>query len=1285
MAHGDNTLRCAPLCDDLACPDGSLCVPVEGQFRCVDRHVALCAPCDSNAACALPGTGGACVAQGPGGKDGGLCGVACQKASDCQTGFVCEDTTDIAGQPTRQCLPGPGVLCSCTPWAKAAGATTTCTGATGCTGTRGCTDEGAISVCDVPDAATETCNGLDDDCDGQVDEFEAGGGGPCDDGDPCTDDVCDSAAEACNHIPATGPACDDGDPCTQGDLCLSGICAGSGNDCDDGNPCTDDGCTLAGACTSTFNLALCDDGDACTGPDLCAMGSCGGPSLLCDDGVGCTDDGCDVALGCTVTANNSVCEDGELCTVNACDSKLGCITSALNGIACDDGSVCSEGEVCKGGGCFGVPTDCDDGNTCTADSCDKVAGCKHLPSPGPCDDGDPCTADDACQAGACAAGAPTDCDDGDDCSQDSCAPGVGCLAAPIDDGTSCGPSGELCVSGVCNALPDPAWGSAVEAGNNHVCAVAGGQVWCWGNGQSGKLGDGGGAPVGAPKLVAGLPASGAVGLGALFTCALGTDGGVRCWGDGGSGQLGHGKTADSAVPVLAAGLVDATGVAVGNTSVCAHNAAGAVWCWGGNSLGQLGNGTTSNSAVPVNPLGLPPVAGLLAGHNHYCAYTSGGEASAGSVYCWGYNAYGQAGTGSTSPTKVTQAALVPGLADAIGGDGGYRHICALRAGGKVSCWGENGEGQLGVGDKADSASPKDVSLPAPALQVSAGFEHSCAVAGDGDVYCWGRNHLGQLGDGTTTSSTTPVAVQGIGGPTKRVVAGQHFSCALRVDGALRCWGGNGDLQLGDEGASGGSSTTPVDVLGTSPGAACANNAACDDGDPCTFDVCDKVCLAIAKGPAQACDDGDPCTEAGVCGPGGCQSGVPITCDDGDPCTDDACDPAQGQCASTPAADGTYCGVGLVCSQAACVPEQLKPWATGIVAGHGSTCAVRIDGTLACWGENSAGQVGVGSGPDEPLPTVVSSLPSPVSSPAPWWYHGCAIAAGKVWCWGSNANGKLGNGGVPVAGTPIALPAPLGAVQVDTGDQHACARTAAGAVWCWGSNDKGACGTGALSDPGDDVTVPTATAINDATALCVGKGHSCVVRTGGEVWCWGANDKGQLGVGFAPAATGTPTKVAGVQGVVELGCGAGFTCGRGIDGSVSCWGANDVGQLAVAGGAPSASPVPVLGLNKPAAALRLGSEHACVRLTDQTVWCWGGNSDGQVGTGDTIDRTAPSAVLGLADTTVLSLGHRHTCAVRGDNVAFCWGDNSSGQLGVGIVGGADALLPVAVSELPPGAP
>jgi alpha-tubulin suppressor-like RCC1 family protein len=129
---------------------------------------------------------------------------------------------------------------------------------------------------------------------------------------------------------------------------------------------------------------------------------------------------------------------------------------------------------------------------------------------------------------------------------------------------------------------------------------------------------------------------------------------------------------------------------------------------------------------------------------------------------------------------------------------GSSHTCAVTTAGGVKCWGYNGYGQLGDGTITYRTTPVDVSgLTSGVASIVAGSYHTCAVTIAGGMKCWGRNNYGQLGDGTTTNRTTPVDVSGLTSGIASAAAGSYHSCAVTTAGGMKCWGWNGNGQLGD--------------------------------------------------------------------------------------------------------------------------------------------------------------------------------------------------------------------------------------------------------------------------------------------------------------------------------------------------------------------------------------------------------------------------------------------------------------------------------------------------------
>jgi len=333
----------------------------------------------------------------------------------------------------------------------------------------------------------------------------------------------------------------------------------------------------------------------------------------------------------------------------------------------------------------------------------------------------------------------------------------------------------------------------------------------------------------------------AISAGESHTCALLDDKSVKCWGRNNYGQLGLGDTnyrgdasGEMGDDLLAVDLGtgrSATAIAVGNFHTCAILDEKSVKCWGNNYYGQLGLGDKNTRGDASGEMGddLPAVdlgtgrsaTAISAGRYHTCAILDDK-----SVKCWGNNYYGELGLGDTNYRGDASGEMGDDLPAVDLGTGrsataisaGQYHTCAILDDKSVKCWGNNGYGQLGLGDKntrGDASDEMGDDLPAvdlgtgrSATAIAVGNFHTCAILDDTSVKCWGDSGYGQLGLGDKNIRGDASGEMGdnlpavdLGHAATAISAGQYHTCAIILhEKSVKCWGYNnyGQLGLGDK-------------------------------------------------------------------------------------------------------------------------------------------------------------------------------------------------------------------------------------------------------------------------------------------------------------------------------------------------------------------------------------------------------------------------------------------------------------------------------------------------------
>jgi alpha-tubulin suppressor-like RCC1 family protein len=362
--------------------------------------------------------------------------------------------------------------------------------------------------------------------------------------------------------------------------------------------------------------------------------------------------------------------------------------------------------------------------------------------------------------------------------------------------------------------------------------------------------------------------------------------------------------------------------------------------------------------------------------------------------------------------------------------------------------------------------------------------------------------------------------------------------------------------------------------------------------------------------------------------------------------------------------------------------------THVSAGGSHTCALASDGRAYCWGDNLYGQLGDGTMDRERhVPTaVVGGLRFRGISAGT--AHTCGITTDdRAYCWGYDYQGQLGIGGTaapetcsnwPCSTRPLRVADTRQYRQISAGGSHTCAVTLGDKAFCWGWGRYGATGDGSTTE-----YRRTPVAVKGGLLfrqIAAGGSHSCGIATSALAYCWGMNGEAQLGDGTRTTRL-KPTPVAGGRSFQQLAAGGSHTCAVTPGNAAYCWGWNYDGQLGTGQSYPESprrfKPVAVIGGHR-FERLRAGNSHTCGVTTAGQAWCWGNNSEGELGDGSITDRASPVLVAGNRSWIEAGggVGGSHSCGRTPSGALFCWGRNWHGHLGDGTT--TDSRVPVAVA-------
>ena len=353
--------------------------------------------------------------------------------------------------------------------------------------------------------------------------------------------------------------------------------------------------------------------------------------------------------------------------------------------------------------------------------------------------------------------------------------------------------------------------------------------------------------------------------------------------------------------------------------------------------------------------------------------------------------------------------------------------------------------------------------------------------------------------------------------------------------------------------------------------------------------------------------------------------------------------------------------------------------TVIDGGQTHACGLASGGQAWCWGRNNAAQIGDSTFTNRKVAVAVKQAGVSYVTLTAGQSHTCAVSTtGQAYCWGYNADGRLGDSTTSLRRVPVAVH-PVGTISftsISAGTQHTCGLNGSGQAYCWGSN--------AYGQIGDNSTTfaKIATAVQQSavtyTQIAAGNVHTCSLDGSGQAYCWGYGGDGQLGYGFT---TGDSLPAAVTQGGVSYGSiytEYDYTCALDAGGQAYCWGVNNAGQLGDGTTTTQYTPVAaVQPVGVTYTTLALGSATTCGLGTTGQAYCWGAGLVGQLGDGNNSDSLSPVAVSQPAGVTFTSIRAEAAgfCALDTVGQTWCWGRNTYGQLGNNTL--TDSNVPVAV--------
>ena len=772
--------------------------------------------------------------------------------------------------------------------------------------------------------------------------------------------------------------------------------------------------------------------------------------------------------------------------------------------------------------------------------------------------------------------------------------------------------------------------SKVSCGDFSVVAIkTDNTFWSWGYNLYGQLGIGNTNHKSHPDNVGQYNNWSKVSSKLSHVASIKNDGSLWVFGRNNYGQLGDFSSLDRLSPVRIGGDgIKWSKVSCGNYHTTAILNDGTLWAWGFNDFGQLGDGTKTNKSSPVQIGFLTNWSEISCGTDFTLAVKTNGT-----IWAWGLNSSGQLGLGTvinkSSPVQI--GALINWVSSSCGND----HVLAIKSDGTIWAWGNNSSGQLGDGTKINKLSPVKIGLLTNWSGVSCGTHFTLAVKTNGTLWAWGLNSSGQLGLGDNSNRSSPVQVGALINWSS-VSCGESHTLSIKTNGTLWGFGDNTYGQLNNDQST---NTYAIEKMMS------------------ISDVYDMVCgvmpasygfVAFLKGDGSLwrlfAYFSSP-TQVG----------------------------SLYNWASLYSSGSNYFSIN---SDSELYKDGAKfevRW-SDISSGGDHSVAIMPDRTLWTWGKNSFGQLGLGD-------ITSRSFPTQVGLGSDWLY----VSAGEIftlatktdgtlWSWGDNSIGQLGLGDISNRSSPVQVGLSTTWINIINkpifcGRHHVLA-IQNGTLWSWGWNGQGQLGLGDTTNRSSPVQVGASSTWIKAAG---GSGHSLATRNDvgsfyvSTLWSWGINTYGQLGLGdttstSSPVQVGALTDWAAYQ--IYTGYFHSMAIGgyNGVRGSLWTFGRNYEGQLGLGDTDDRSSPTQVGGSDiwSVLSGGIGGNSSFAIEFSISILWSWGNNSSGQLGLGDTLDRSVPVQVG--TDYNSFSGGMYQMLAITSNSALWSCGHNPYGQIG-----------------------